>query len=150
VTDLDGELERMRAETRHRLDSEQELEEKLAAYEKSLAPLAPPRIPEDVEEDQEAAEKPAPAETSVAAKAAGDVAKSAAKKVVGFSTPKLLATVVALFFGAWILERVIGPLVTLAIFAIVVLLGYRLLRWFVGGKEPAEEAGKDDAKDDED
>jgi hypothetical protein len=152
VTDLDGEFERMRAEARHRLESEQELEEKLAHYEAALAPPAPPREAEATDDDEDdaadakadaAAAAPTTA-TGLATKAAGDAAKVAARNVLGFSTPKLLATMVLLIFGAWILHSVLGPLVTLGVFAIVVILGYRLLRWFVGGKEAPEPTKEDE------
>ena len=160
VTDFDGELERMRAETRQRLQDEKELEAKLAEYKTpelppenvlDLVPVKEDEEDEDDEDDEE--EKPRPAEkkaegsvaTTVAANAAAETAKKAAREVSTFSTTKLVVILVGLVFGAWIIERLIGPIVTLAVLAILVLLGYRLLKWLTtpSKDEPAE-------KDDED
>lgn len=161
MTDFDGELERMRAETRQRLQDEKELEAKLAEYKTPELPpenvldLVPVKEDEEDEEDEDdeedEEEKPRPAEkkaegsvaTTVAANAAAETAKKAAREVSTFSTTKLVVILVGLVFGAWIIERLIGPIVTLAVLAILVLLGYRLLKWLTtpSKDEPAE---KDD------
>src|SRR5208282_6926194 len=98
----------------------------------------------DDEEDE--AEKPAekPAERSlaanVAASAAAETAKKAAKEVSSFSTAKLLGVLVAVVFGAWIVNALIWPIVVLAVLAILGLLGYRLLKWMA--KSDKDEPGE--------
>lgn len=156
MTDLDGELERLRAEARHRLDGERELEEKLASYERELRD--PPRVDavtddaddESVEEKRaQAPKKTNPLAASLAAKAAEESARSAAKSVSALSTPRLLAYLVGLIFAAWIVNQLIGPIIALAVLAVFVILGYRFLRWFTspddGGSDGDDE---DDGGDD--
>lgn len=142
MTDLDGELERLRAEARERLKGEQELADQRAAYEKIERELREP--PKSVAKDEESDdEESAPvASSSLSAKAAEHAAQETAKKVSALSTPKLLVLLVVLAFGAIIVQRIIGPLVTLACLAILLLLAYRGFRWFVGGSD-AEPDGED-------
>jgi len=146
VTDLDGELERMRVEARHKLEGERELEDKLADYERKLAPPAAAVPERDVEEPKEA---PKPSvEARVAAHAAEQAAEHAAERVTRLSTPKLLAGLLLLVFGAWIAERLIGPVVAIAICLILVILGYRLIKWL--GSDEKDEAEAPSRDDDED
>ncbi len=137
MTDLDGELERMRVEARHKLEGERELEDKLADYERKLAPPTA-AVPERDVEDAKEAPKP-----SVEARVAAQAAEHAAEKVTGLSTPKLLAGLLLLVFGAWIAERLIGPVVAIAICLILVVLGYRLIKWLGSDGKDEVEAPED-------
>jgi hypothetical protein len=135
VTDLDGEVERLRAEARHRLEGERELEEKLAGYEKEVAARAAPPAAEHAKEDEDEDEEERAAATSAATgglvtEATKASAKKAASSFLGLSTPSLLAGLVAIIFGVLILERILVPIAGLVVLAIVVLLGYRFFRWF--------------------
>jgi F0F1-type ATP synthase assembly protein I len=152
TNDWDRELEKMRAETRQRLDGEKELEAKLAEYK---TPELPPenvldRVKDEDDDDDEEDEKPAEKKAegslaaNVAANAAAESAKKAAREVSTFSTPKLIAILVGLVFGAWIIDRLIGPIVTLVVLAILVLLGYRLLKWLTTPEKEDEKEEKDE------
>lgn len=149
MTDLDGELEKLRAEVRHRIEGERELEEKLAAY-KEAAPLPPETAPlEDVDSDEDddeasetkAAEKSPSLGASLATNTAAETAKKAAKDVSAFSTPKLLVLLVAVVFAAWLIRVLVAPIVALAVLGIVVLLGYRFLRWLTSSAEDDGDGG---------
>jgi hypothetical protein len=151
VTDLDGELEKLRAEARHRLEGERELQEKLAAYEQVDRELrAPPEtapLPDDDEE--RAATRPVKtAKASLTAKAAEQTAKEAAERVSSLSTPKLVGGLVALIFAAWIIDRLIAPIVAIAVLAVFVILGYRFLRWITSADEDDDDDDDDADKDD--
>ncbi len=135
MTDLDGEIEKLRAEARHRLDGERELEEKLAGYERELrAPRETETETENENENENENEvaKPKPpsaVQSSLTAQVAEAKAKEAAAKVGSFSTPKLVVLLAVIVFGGWIINNLIGPLVALATLLIICLLGYRFLRW---------------------
>ena len=150
MTDVDGELEKLRAEARHRLEGEKELEDKLAAYEREIAP--PPRASaasreadeDDVDEVEDVKEKPAEpvVSSSLTAQLAEAKAKETVAKVSSFSTPKLVALLAVIVFGGWIINNLIWPLIGLASLLIVCLLGYRFLRWLSSG--PDDDDGKKD------
>jgi hypothetical protein len=149
MTDLDGELEKLRAEARHRLEGERELDEKLAGYERErierelrMPPEpAPAAAAADEESDARDDEAPAKAEAAkpestkpsvtagLTAAAAERGAKEAATKVSSLSTPKLVGYAIAFIFAAWIVDRLIGPIVAIVVLGILAILGYRLLRW---------------------
>ena len=133
MTDFDGELERMRVEARHKLEGERELEERLADYERARTE-PPAAVPEKKEEAEE--KKVAPV-ASVEARLAARTAEEAAAKVTGLSTPKLLAGLLLLVFGAWIADKLIGPLVAIAVVLILIMLGYRFIKW-LGSDEKDE------------
>ena len=133
--DVDGELERLRAETRHRLEGEKELEDKLAEYElAALKAAAPPPAAKAKPAAEERSEKPS-LEAQLAKSAAGSAAKKAAREVSSLSTPKLLGALLALVFGVWILERLLAPIVALAVLAIVLILGWRFLSWLTSDEK---------------
>ena len=96
------------------------------------APAAPGEGTADHDHDHDhehAITRPEPTKAGLTVGAAEKAAADAAATVSRLSTPKLLVYFVVLIFGAWIIERLIGPIVAMAVLVIIGILGYRLLKW---------------------
>ena len=170
MSDLDAELERLRAETRRRLDEDKRLEQRLEALEQealppvdrplpgeaSTTPTGPPpaarapngpssaRRERSDEDDDESAKD---SEASVVGSLAGRAAKGAVRQVLGggLSTPALATVAVALLVFLALLDKIVAPILTLVALVVVLVLLYRFFRWFTSPSSDREDPDDSDA-----